>query len=116
MFLGAFEKLRKTTTIFVVCLSVRPSAWNNSSTTGRIFMKFDIWLFFESLFENFQRSLKSEKNDRYFTWKSVYFYDIISLNSSCNEKYFRQNCRKNPNTYLMSSDFFPANCAVYDIM
>jgi hypothetical protein len=25
-----------------VCLSVRPSAWNNSAPTGRIFMKFDI--------------------------------------------------------------------------
>ena len=24
------------------CLSVRPFAWNNSASTGRIFMKFDI--------------------------------------------------------------------------
>jgi len=26
----------------VVCMSLRPSAWNNSVSTGRIFMKFDI--------------------------------------------------------------------------
>ena len=30
-----------------VCLSVRLLAWNNSVPTGRIFMKFDISLFFE---------------------------------------------------------------------
>ena len=32
---------------FVV--SVRPSAWNNSADIGQIFMKFDIWVFFENL-------------------------------------------------------------------
>ena len=46
-FLGAFVKLRKATNILVVL--VRPSAWNNLASTGRIFIKFDIWLFFESL-------------------------------------------------------------------
>jgi len=41
---GAFAKLRGATISFVMCvsLSVRPSAWNNSAPTGRIFMKFDI--------------------------------------------------------------------------
>ena len=43
-FLSAFAKLRITIIIFVksACLSVRPSAWNNSAPTGWIFMKFDI--------------------------------------------------------------------------
>ena len=36
-----------------VFLSVRPSAWNNSATTGRIFMKFYIWLFLENITRNF---------------------------------------------------------------
>ena len=40
LFLGAFAKLRKATIIFV--MSVRPSAWNNLASTGRIFMKFYI--------------------------------------------------------------------------
>jgi len=46
-FSGAFAKLRKATRSFVV--SVRLSAWNNSAHTGRIFMKFYIWLFFSKL-------------------------------------------------------------------
>ena len=54
-FLGAFAKLQKATTVFVmsvcvclsVCLSVRPSAWN-SSPAGRIV-------------------IKSDNNNRYFT-------------------------------------------------
>jgi hypothetical protein len=29
-----------------VCLSVHPTAWNNSAPTHRIFIKFDIWGFF----------------------------------------------------------------------
>jgi hypothetical protein len=37
-----------------VCLSVCPSAWNKSVTTGRIFMKFHIWIFFENLPRNFK--------------------------------------------------------------
>ena len=51
--LGAFVKLQKATISFVmsVCFSVppsvRPSAWNNSALTGRILMKFRIWVFFE---------------------------------------------------------------------
>ena len=39
-FLGAFAKFGKSTVSFVK--SVRPSAWNNSAPTGRIFLKFDI--------------------------------------------------------------------------
>jgi hypothetical protein len=38
--LGAFVTLRKSTVSFAV--SVRLFAWNNSASTGRIFMKFDI--------------------------------------------------------------------------
>jgi hypothetical protein len=33
-------------------LSVRPSAWNNSALTGRIFIKFGIWVFFRKYVEN----------------------------------------------------------------
>ena len=40
LFLGAFAKLRKATVTFV--MSVCPSAWNNSVSTGRILMKPDI--------------------------------------------------------------------------
>jgi len=49
-FSGAFEKLRKATVSFVMSirLSVLQSAWNNSAPTGQIFMKYYVWVFFES--------------------------------------------------------------------
>jgi hypothetical protein len=55
LFSGSFAKLRKATLSFVMCmcvcacLSVCLSAWNSSALTGQIFMKFDIWGFFEDL-------------------------------------------------------------------
>jgi hypothetical protein len=41
------------------CLSVCPSAWNISTLTARIFMKFDIWVFF---FENLSGKFKFDQN------------------------------------------------------
>ena len=64
-FLGASAKLRKDTISFV--MSVRPSAWNNWAPTERNFVKFDICGFLENLSKKFQVSLKSDKNDGYFT-------------------------------------------------
>jgi len=48
---------------------VRPSAWNNSALTGWIFMKVDIFAFYIYIYIYFkiQVSLKSDKNDWYFT-------------------------------------------------
>jgi hypothetical protein len=51
-FLSAFAKLRKATISFV--MSVRLSAWENSAPIGRIFMKFDIWGFFENMSRKFK--------------------------------------------------------------
>ena len=44
--LGSFAKLWKANTRFVTY--VRLSAWNNSAPIGSIFMKFNIWVFFEN--------------------------------------------------------------------
>ena len=75
------------------CLPVRPSIRmeRKSALTGRIFMKFDIWTFSEKLSRKFKFSLKSDKNNGYFTWRPIYVCvcDHISLNS--NEKCFTQN-------------------------
>jgi len=56
LFLCAFAKLRKATISFVVFVwpSVPPSAWNNSSPTGWIFMKFGIWGFIENISSKFK--------------------------------------------------------------
>jgi hypothetical protein len=82
-FLGAFAKFRKTTISFVISvrLSVRLSTWNNSAATGRIFMEFDIWAFFEKSIQKMQVSLQADKINKYFTWRRLYTYDHISLNS-----------------------------------
>ena len=47
-FWDAFTQFRKATVSFVMSVrpSIRLSACNNSDSTGRIFMKFDIWVFF----------------------------------------------------------------------
>jgi hypothetical protein len=51
-YLGAFAKLRKATRIsFIISISprVRLSAWDDSAPTRWIFVKFDIWVFFENM-------------------------------------------------------------------
>ena len=67
--------------------------------------------------EKTQISLKPQKNIGYFTWRPIYIYDNISLNSSSYEKCFRQKLyRKSKHTFFMFSNFFHENRAVYEIM
>jgi hypothetical protein len=47
-------------------MSVRPSAWNNSPSTGGIFINL-IFEIFSKIYQENQTSLKSDKNNRYFT-------------------------------------------------
>jgi hypothetical protein len=67
--LGTFAKLRKANISFVmsVRLSVHLSAWSTSAFIGRIFMKFDISLFFWQSGMKIQLSLQSDKNNGLFT-------------------------------------------------
>jgi len=41
--LGALASLRNATISLIVCPFVRPAAWNNSASTGRTLMKFDVF-------------------------------------------------------------------------
>jgi len=63
--LGAFKNLRNATISIV--MSVLLSAWANSAPSGRIFMKFDISIFFGKSVVKIQVSLKSGENNGYFT-------------------------------------------------
>jgi hypothetical protein len=88
--LGVFWQLRKANVscFLSVCLSIRMtqlgSHWRDFHDIGymRIFRKSvgKTWLL-----------LKSDKNNGHFTWRHMYIYDSFLLNSSYNEKYFRQN-------------------------
>jgi len=68
-FSGAFAKLRKATTSFVMAVytTVRPLAWNNSGRSVRIFRKFDVRPFVEKSAKKIQVSFRSNKNNGYFT-------------------------------------------------
>jgi len=89
---GAFAKLSKAIISFVMSVrllvppSVRPHGITQLPLEG-----FYISLFFRKFVDKFRVSLKSEKNNGYFTWGPMYMCDNISLNSSYYEKYFRQN-------------------------
>ena len=79
--LAAFAKLRKVTISFV--MSVRPPVCphkKNSASTVRIFMTFIFDDFSKTNREN--SSLKSHKNNGYFTWRPIYIFDHILLSSS----------------------------------
>jgi hypothetical protein len=60
-------------------------------------------------------SLKSEKNNRYFTWRPLYIYDDILLNSSENEICSGQKFRGSEHWFLYKY-IFPKKCTFYDIV
>ena len=87
--LGVFTKIaKKDYHPRHICLSVRPSAWNNSSSNGMVLVVFPIWLFLENRMQNIHFPLKSDNN--YFTCRPIYVFYHISPVYSQNEKCFRQ--------------------------
>ena len=64
------------------CLSVCSSAWNNWAPTRRIFMKFDICGFSETLLRKIKVSIQSDKNNGCFTARPIHIFYNISLISS----------------------------------
>jgi len=98
------------------CLSFCPPPQNNSAPTRRIFMKFDIWVFFRKSVKKIQVSLKSDNNKGHFTCSSrpIYIFDHILL-SSLNEKYFRPKLyRKSKHILCSITFFFPESCRLWD--
>ena len=65
--LGAFVNLRKVTISFVMSVPVRPSAWKNSALTGGDIYDISYLSVFRTSGEKNQVSLKSDKNNGYFT-------------------------------------------------
>jgi hypothetical protein len=63
------------------CLSVRPSAWNNSAPTERISLNF-ICNFISEICRESSIFIKNEKHNGYFVRRTIYIYDSISLNFS----------------------------------
>jgi len=79
-FLDALAKFRKVTLNFV--MSALSSAWNSSPPTGWVYWNFIFDFFFSKICREESVSLKSDKNNGYFTWRHMHIYDNISLSSS----------------------------------
>jgi len=98
------------------CLSVCPSACNNSDPTRRIFMKFDIWKFFEILSKklkfhsNLTRITGTSHEDQYTFFIISRSFLLIMRNVS------DKSCRENQNTHFWVQFFFFKNPAVYEKM
>jgi len=80
-----------------VCPSFQLTAWNKSAWYLSISRK---------TVEKIQVSLKSDKNYGYFTWILIYVFNHISMNSSQNEQFFREICRKHQNTQVVFNNSF----------
>jgi hypothetical protein len=88
-----------------ICLSVRTEI---SAPTGRIFTKFDIWIFFENLSKEIQVLLKSNENNGHFRWRPMCIDDNICALMTISlqvllgmKKCFTQN------THFMLNNIFP---------
>jgi hypothetical protein len=98
------------------CLSFRLSAWNNSALTGRIFMKFDIWLFFQNLsrkfkFHSYRTRITGTLREDQCTFCIISGWFLLGMKNVSNKSY-----RENRITHFMFSNFFfpPENHAMYD--
>jgi hypothetical protein len=81
--LGAFRKFRKA---IIFSSSVCVSAWNRSSPTRRILIKFDIWAFLKNSVYKIQAFFSIWQERRVLYMKTFYKYRNISVNSSYKEK------------------------------
>ena len=70
---------------------------------------------FRKSVQKIQISLKSARNNGYFTRTPIYIYDI-SLFSTENKKCFGQCFRENKNTHFTFRNVWTENRVVYDIM
>jgi len=121
VFLGAFARLRKKRLLASSCLSfrlfVRPSfRMEQLGSRWTDFYEILYLSIFRKSVEKFYVLLKFGKNNGYFTWRPKHIYDYNSLNSSLNEKCWRQNLyRKSKHTfYVQKLFFFRKSCCLCD--
>ena len=87
-----------------LCLSIRVEQ------LGSLWTDFhEIWYlrFKKKSVEKIQVRIKSDKNNRYLTRRPMHIYDSTSLNSSPNEKCFRQEMQRQSQDAYYVQQFFP---------
>jgi len=62
---------------------------------------------FRKSVDNIQDSLKSDKNNGYFTRRPIYIFDHILFISSWNQNVSDKRCRETQNTHFIFNKFFP---------
>ena len=113
-----FPQFRRKRQLASSCPPGRLSSWNNSAPTDRIFVKFCIWVFFRKSVVKIQVSLKSNNNNRYFTWRPIYICDPSLAFLFLEWKIFQKNsCSENQNKICFQRfPPFPENRVFYEIM
>ena len=101
-FLGALAEMWKAPVSCIIC----PSAWNNLALTGRLFLKFDIWVFFENLSRKFKFHLNPGYNNGYLHEDVRVFVVISRCILRSMKTVSHKSCRENPNTHFISNNFF----------
>jgi len=97
-------------------MSVRPAgAWNSSAPTGRIFVKFDIWMFFEKLLRTFKfhwnwTRMKGILHECQCTFLIISRSILLRMRNVSNKRY-----RESLNTHFIFHNSFE-NSAVYETM
>jgi len=95
-------------------MSVYLSEWKDSAPTGRIFMKFDIWVFFEKLSRRFKYHYKLTRitgtlcEDQYTFF--IIFHSILLGTKNVSDK----SCRENQTHILRSITFCRKSCLLWD--
>jgi hypothetical protein len=97
-------------------MSVRPSVsvCNNSAPTGRIFMKFVIWVFFGKLSRKFKFHEKRTKISGTLHEHRYIFLIITRSILLRMTKVSNKFCRGNQNTYFMFNNFFFKSWRLWD--
>ena len=97
-FLRRFRKITTIRFVMSVCPPIRMEQLGSYWTDF-----YEIWYLriLRKFIEKDQVSLQYDKNSGYCTWSPRYIYDNISVNSSQDEKCFRQICGENQNTHFM---------------
>ena len=76
------------------CLSVRPTAWNNSAPTGQILIKLDIGVYFKNLSRKFKfRVLYVRTYVHLWIYLAYFFLEWDFFSDKC--------CRKNQSTHFV---------------
>ena len=107
-FFGAFAKLKNR-----LLASSSPSGWNNWAPTGRIFMKFDIWVLFDNLSRKFQfhcnrKRIKGILHEDQYTFSIKSRSVLLRMNNPSDA-----SSRETRNTRFIFNDFFFKSCRLW---